>query len=179
MATAASGSSAYCTVTQFLQRYDTRSVRELLSDTGTAVSTSAVADDTTLAALLKEASGEVEAAACAGQRYVINSSQNDLSSLTNNSAAFLAGMVAHLTMYRLWCRRPAMMANVPPPPLYDRAQEFLEQLRLGERVFGILENHEAAALDADQESQQDVEDRQGVVFNAARLFGTRVNRSRV
>ncbi len=178
MASAASGNSSYCSPGQFLFHYDVRSVCELLSDTGTPVSQDDVEADEKLTAILAEASGEVESAACLGQRYVIDETRNDLAALTGNSAAFLAGMVAHLAMYSLWCRRPAMMMNVEPPPLFKKAEKFLEQLRLGERVFGILEAHKAAKLEAGADTAADVEARNGLVVEAGRLFGTRVNRSR-
>lgn len=177
MATAASGSSAYCTAAQFIQRYDERAVRQLLSDTGAAAGGS-LSSNTVLAALLKEASGLVEAAACAGQRYVITDTQNDLSDLTGNSAELLAGLVAHITMYLLWSRRPNIKPGDRPPPTWVMATDFLEQLRLGERVFGILENHQAAALDSVVETRGDVETRNGVTIIADRFFGTRSNRLR-
>ncbi len=174
--TSASGSSPYCSVEQFLRRYDRRSVAELLSDDLTPVALGDLEDRETLADLLAEASGLIESAACLGQRYLIDESRNDLAALTDNSAAFLAGMVAHLTMHVLWNRRPALMAPGSEPPLARKAEEFLERLRLGERVFGILESHQAAQLDADRETNAEVERRNGPVIIAQRFFGTRVNR---
>lgn len=151
---------------------------ELLSDTGAPVADDDLDSDPALAAALAEASGEVEAAACLGQRYVIEEDRNDLAALTDNAAAFLAGMVAHLAMFRIWSRRPALLASREPPPLYERAERFLEQLRLGERVFGILESHRAADTDSEADSPSDVENRNGIVFQSSRLFGTRTNRQR-
>lgn len=174
MATSASGDAPYCTVEQFLQRVDRRSVRQLLSDTGEPTSDGALEDSATLQALLKEASGEVEAAACAGQRYVIDSTRNDLAALTGNAAEFLAGMTARLAYHVLWLRRPNPSGGLPAD--VQRALDFLEQLRLGVRVFGILENHQAAALDADVETSAQVESRGGLSVAASRFFGVRVDR---
>lgn len=175
MPTPVSGSSAYCSAAQFLVRLDERAVRQLLSDSGAPV-VGALADNDTLTALLMEASGMVEAAACAGQRYVITATRNDLSSLTGNSAQMLAGLVSRLAFFLLWSRRPNQDAGGRLPPGCQDALDFLEQLRLGERVFGILENHQAAALDSSVESRADVESRRGVVVEAQRYFGTRNNR---
>jgi hypothetical protein len=173
MATAASGSDPYCTATQFVSFFDERSVRELLSDDEAPV-TGNLDDNDALADILRSASGEVEASACAGQRYVINSSRNDLEALTGNSAAYLAYLVGCLAFNRLWLRRPNTQVQLPPA--CEKADEFLERLRLGERVFGILENHQAAALAAEVETPAQVEARRGLVYSADRLFGRRVNR---
>jgi hypothetical protein len=175
MATSVSGLDPYCTVDQLLLFYDERSIRQLLSDTGTAVTGSLTANEIVLE-MLKAASGWVEAAACTGQRYVINSSRNDLAALTGNSAKMLAKMVADLAMFDLWSRRPNLRGGEKPPTKMQMSLDFFEQLRLGERVFGILENHQAAALDSVVETRRDVEDRNGVVTEAERYFGTRNNR---
>jgi hypothetical protein len=85
-------------------------------------------------------------------------------------------MVAHLAIYILWSRRPNMNQGGKLPPMCQTAMDFLEALRLGERVLGNLENHQAAALDSVAETRSEVEDRNGVVTTASRFFGTRNNR---
>lgn len=173
--TAASGSQPYCTVDQFFAFRDERSVRQLLSDTGAAV-TGELSDNAQLATLLSAASGKVESAACLGQRYVIDSETNDLASLTGNSAAFLAKLVADLAFFDLWKRRPNPTAQQRMPPECEEAEKFLERLRLGERVFGVLESHEAAHVQANVETAARVVERNGVTVIADRFFGTRRNR---
>lgn len=174
--TAASGSQAYCTADQFVQfAADDRVVRQLLSDDDTPV-TGALSDNELLAALLRQASGEVESAACAGQRYVINSDRNDLETLTGNSAEYLAAVVATLAFNRLVNRRPSAGQNVQPTVDYNAAQDFMERLRLGQRVLGVLENQQAAALEADVETASQVEARAGVTYTMGRFFGRRNNR---
>lgn len=174
--TAASGDSAYCTVTQFLEFVDDRSVRDLLSDDGTRTAGS-LAANATLLLLLGAASGEVEAAACAGQRYVIDPGatppRNDLAALTGNSASLLARMVAWLAFHDLWSRRPS---EAPLHPQAQRALDFLERLRLGERVLGVLENHQAGHVEADLQSAAEVTARGGIVVTAERYFGLRNDR---
>lgn len=160
-----------------MKRYDARSVAQMLSDDDTPVAAGDLATNETLQALLAEASGEIESAACAGQRYVIDDNRNDLASLTGNSAEHLAGMVAHLTAYLLWCRRPNFVTPGGPPPKAQEAKDFLERLRLGERVYGILEAHRSANLQAQLQTPAEVETRNGVEVQADRFFGTRVDRN--
>lgn len=177
MPTYVSGLIPYCTAEQFVQHAaDDRVVRQLLSDDTTPV-TGDLDDNELLTAILKQASGEVESAACAGQRYVINETRNDLLSLTYNSAEYLAAVVASLAFQRLTMRRrDALMQQARPTIDYEETQKFLERLRLGERVFGLLENHQASALDSVIETARQVEDRRGVTYTASRFFGTRNNR---
>lgn len=175
MATPVSGSSAYCTVDELLLCYDERSVRQLLSDSGASV-VGSLSSNEILLFLLGVASGWIETAACTGQRYVIESSRNDLDALTGNSRSLLAKMVADLAMFDLWTRRINAKAGEKPPVKVEEVHKFLEQLRLGERVFGILENQQAAALGAEAETASQVQDRHGVVIEADRFFGTRNNR---
>lgn len=175
MSTPASGYEPYCSVSQLIKRYDERAIRQLCQDVNVPV-VGSIDDNEVILELLREASGEVEAAACTGQRYVVTDEQNDLAELTGNSASFLAGMVAHLMYFRLWCRRPNMKVTDRPPILCEQALEFLEQLRLGERVFGILESHQAASLDLAKETPDTVTARKGVVVRAQRFFGIRTNR---
>lgn len=170
---AASGTDPYCSVDQLVGFVDERAVRQLLSDTD-APYAGDLTESTVLASILRRSSGEVESAACAGQRYLIDDTRNDLADLTGNSAEFLAGLVADLAFFRLWSRRPNNDLKLPAS--CEQAQEFLERLRLGERVFGNLEDQEAAAISADQESASDVLARGGPTVIAERFFGVRSNR---
>lgn len=170
--TAASGYSPYCSETQFVAHVDERTVRQLLSDDDSPI-TGALSLNAKYIALMKAASGQVESSACTGQRYKITSEQNDLASLTGNSAEYLAQMVANLAFWNLWSRRPNRPVSERPTAMAQQALDFLEQLRLGERVFGVQENHEAAALDAVVETSAEVQARNGVVVTSKRFFGTR------
>ena len=175
MSTPASGSSPYCTTDQLVSCSDDRTVRQLLSDVGASV-TGDLDDNPTLNLFLGAASGLVEAAAATGQRYIVDAAGGDLAALTGNSKLFLAKMVADLALHDLWTRRKNGKPGDRPPVNVERAEKFLEQLRLGERVFGILESHQAGALDTIEDTSADVERRRGVVVEATRFFGLRNNR---
>lgn len=177
-----SGLSSYCSVVQFLKRYDARTVGDLVSDDGTRVTPSGLSSNAVLLALLQEASAKVEAAAVVGNRY----SPADLAEFANpttvgntamagsNMSEFLAGIVAHLTMPLLYRRRPD--ATLPMMPQLEEAERLLNALADGVKIFGFQETMDAGIMDDEIETPTDVEARQLVTYTARRLFGTRNNR---
>jgi hypothetical protein len=180
MPTIATGSSPYCSVTQFLNRVDVRAVCELLSDDTIPVDPSTLSSNAILLDLLSGASGRVESAATVAEAYAIIPTaippRNDLALIANgggNGAALLADIVAGLAWWRLLSRRPN---DLEAPPLYKDALEYLDQLRNGERIFGILENATAGELSDYVESSWDVESRLLPTYEAEPLFSRRNNR---
>lgn len=162
---------AYCTGAQFVQRYDARSLAQILSDTGIDIET--VTSDLKLAAILKEASGKVEAAACLGEAYTAD----DLTALaadTSNMAEMLHGLVATLAIQIIYRRRPDF--TLPYVQEVQEAERFLSALAVGQKIFGFLDNMEAGHLDHNVETPQDVENRNLWTYQARRFFGTRGNR---
>src|SRR5262245_45081022 len=121
--TVISGVSAYCTVSQFLDRRDWRTVGRLLSDTDTVpANRAAVEADAKLGALLKGASGRIERACFRGGRYTAA----DLEALAEtNAGEDLADLIADLTMYRVYGRRPDKRAEISED--YKLALEVLKQ----------------------------------------------------
>ena len=122
------GSSAYATNADFLERYDARTVGDLLSDQGKRLQPSSISGSTRLTALLQQVSGEIEVAAVAGKRY----QPEDLTALTGNAQQFLVGMVCDLALWRLLNRRPMIQQM---PLQCQQAFQLLELLRGGERIF--------------------------------------------
>lgn len=179
MSTPASGTSAYATPTDFQNREDSRSVQQLLSDTGVPLTPSQVTSSAALAALLQEASGWVESACTVGQRYQINPSAtppiNDLQTIITagqNSAQLLIGLVCDIAFWLLWNRRPHMDGQKPPAQV-EMALKMLEALEKGSAVFGILEVATAGLPGHYTEQPTDFENRTGPVIIAKRLFGNR------
>lgn len=174
--TVLSSTSTYCTVAQFLIRVDARTVADLISDTGSRLDTSSLTSNTTLAALLKAASGEVEAAALVGERYT----PDDLRAIADaatatNATELLADVVAGLALWKVMRRRPD--PNRPMPELTREALGFLEKLTGGERIFGTVEASRAGRLTSEVETATQVEARQGMVVIMGRYFGRRGDRS--
>lgn len=158
------GSTSYATPTQFLDRYDVRTVGDLLSDTDTSLTASEVLTSTRLQAILDQASGDVETACVAGRRYV----PDDLDALIangGNSAHYLIGLVCDLAMYKIMNRRPSPVATAPPGPA-QTALDALQLLRGGERILGFEE-----AATAGVRVQFINQNRCSITNQAARYFG--------
>lgn len=163
-----SGTTPYCTSAQFVQRWDTRSVGRLLSDTNTALTSTEVLASTLLAELLKEASGEVELGCFRGERYSID----DLVALVGtNAGKKLAGLVADLTMWRLYDRRPDREGTVPPR--CEAALKVLEQLADGELIFGLVNQGRAGVMSHRVLSGTDVRIRNNRIVQQRRYMGVR------
>lgn len=163
-----SSATSYCTGAQFLMFYDPTAVAMLLSDDGTPVADPE--NDPTLAEFLQSASGKVEAACLVGGKYA----PEDLAALTGNMAGFLAQLVADLAWGPLYRRRP----NFTPAeiPSEKEANQLLNALGAGTKIFGFVETVDAGVLELDEETTADVEERNMVTFQAQRYFGRRANR---
>jgi hypothetical protein len=63
----------------------------------------------------------------------------DLAGLTGNSLALLKRIVCGLAMGYLWARRHADMGNQEIHAAQQEAEDFLDRLRKGERLFQSVE----------------------------------------
>lgn len=169
MSTPNSQPSSYLAPSDFLVRYDARTVGDLCSDTGTRVTPAALLTNPNLQAALDDASGEVESAVLIGNRY----QPGDLAGLTGVSQKYLWRIIGVLAMAHLVQRRPDLKR--PLPPQYDKVLLELESLRQGERIFALQEVQNAGLGSAYQELAGDVEARDLIVTQARRFFGQRVN----
>lgn len=118
-------------------RFDVRTLGDLLSDTNTRLTAAQVQASTVLETLLLEASGEVETACIAGQRYL----PEDLDALEGASLQKLKGIVCGFAFSLLMDRRPNIIAEAPKR--VKDALVLLEQLRGGERIFSLAGAAEA------------------------------------
>lgn len=157
--------TSYATNDQMIDRYDVRTLGDLLSDTDTSLSSSEVSNSTRLTTLLKQASGEVEAACVAGRRYV----PEDLQAMLDDDgvgADLLIGLVCDIAMWRIMNRRPSPVATDPPGPAKSALQA-LEQLRGGERIFPFDQSADAGKT----VEKVGIEHGCNIVTAASRYFG--------
>jgi hypothetical protein len=139
MSTPTSASTSYCTTEQALNFMDSTMIGDLVDDQGQAVTENELLVNTKFQACLDAASGEVEMAALVGERYT----PLDLQSLTGVMAVKLQEIVAWLAIPKLLGRRnPALEAY----PQVDDAREMLQAIRLGVRIFGLVEAQEAGQM---------------------------------
>ncbi len=165
-----SGTALLCPVSEFIARVDYTAVSMLASDDESPVSP---ATSPRVLAALRDASGDVEAAALLGERYDADDLALILATDTN-ARGKIYRIVSDLAWVYLWEGRPNK--DSAEPPSLRRTLFYLDQLAAGTRIFGFHETVEAGRMESFVETAKDVEDRRGVVFAADRLFGVRANR---
>jgi phage gp36-like protein len=168
MSTPVSNASSYASGADFLQRYDARTIAQLVRDDSTQETIGSLPNDANLLTALQDASGMVESAVLVGNKYI----PTDLTTLTGNSANFLKRLVCDLVIRR----RPYI--DRPVPPQYEEALAWLERLRDGERVFGLQEVMNAGNSFTEFLIESDIETQNFATFQAERFFGIRSNRWR-
>lgn len=166
MSTPLSSATSYCSPAQCLTFHDARQIGDLCSDTGTRLSPTDLLTDGNLAAALSAASGEVEAACLVGGKYT----PTDLQALTGVSAVFLQRLVSDIAMWFLLTRRDSA-AKITE--LYRSTQEKLHRLRLGEMIFGLLDQANAGLPKDQFVSQADIDQLNLNTTIARRFFGVR------
>jgi hypothetical protein len=174
MSTPDSGLTPYCTPARFLQAYDVRTIADLLSDDGQRLTPANVASSPILAVLLAEASGWFESVCFTADRY----SEADIYGVINqagNGASMIAGLVAGITMWMCFDRRPDKASKYELPAKAQLAMEMLDRLRKGERILPIAENG-AAGLPASFVLSPSMVFQQNLsTTQARRYFGQRDN----
>ena len=130
--------SSYATPQQLLQRHHPDLVNDLAADDGVRTSRIDLVADVNVLAALADASGAIEAALVAGNRYTVD----QLTNLTGNSASLLARITCDIAMAFLFDRAASL--DVEKCRKYkDQAEEHLNKLHDGQNVFN-LESHKTA-----------------------------------
>lgn len=172
MATAVSSATSYCSPTVFQTFYDVRQIGDLVKDDNTRPTATALLTDANVQKALDVASGEIESACLVAQKYT----PSDLNTLTAMSLASLQKLCADLAFWHLTLRR---FPDTQPNEAYKAAQEKLERLRLGERIFGLQENMDAGNPDTTFTKQKDIDNIALSTNLAKRLFGRRAKEERL
>lgn len=169
MSTQISSLTPYCTVSDFLNRFDTNDVGLWVSEIqGQKVGAKDLLTNPKLLAALNGASGELESACVVGERYQIT----DLQGLVGNSLDLARDIVSWLTFKRLVDIHPYRDAREHRMVFW--AEKMLEDLRNGKRIFSILENAQAENIpDPQFLTSQDLVNRNQVSVQARAFFGDR------
>ncbi|WP_321377114.1 hypothetical protein [Trichococcus shcherbakoviae] len=128
---------AYAIPSDMAARYDLNTISDLLSDSGEPVAN--ITDNSILLAILESSSGRVDAALLVSDNYTTA----ELASLTGNSLALLKDIVCDLGMARLMRRRPEKLGDEAVAAVSKDAEEYLDRLRRGDRLFDIPAHREA------------------------------------
>lgn len=129
--TSISSATAFITNQEFVDRYDVRTIGDLLSDLGVRFASGTVVNSTVLTQFAAEASGEIEAMAYMGERY----KREDLAALTGNSLAYLKRLTADKMLSNMLNRRPD--PTRPIPPNVQQSLAILDKLSLGYAIFAL------------------------------------------
>lgn len=114
-----------------LNRFDARTVGDLVNDAGQRQTPSELLTNTVLQAMLDDASGLINAACQVGERYT----QAQLAALTGTDQAILFRLNCDIAFVYLCQRR-----GVTPPgykEAYDRSSDLLAKLKQGELIFNV------------------------------------------
>lgn len=130
--------SSYATVADLHDYFDWREIGDMISDDKDQISAADQRDTANvygarIAKLLSRASGEIEGALLKGGRYTAA----DLSGLTGNSAAMLAGIVCEFVVLYLHERRPFYKPEVLEK-LRESTRARLKYLGSGDDIFGSV-----------------------------------------
>lgn len=132
---------SYASPAEFLKRYDSRIVGDLVRDDGEQATATELLYDDNLQAALDDASGDIDAALLVGERYY----PSDLAALTGNSQTLLIRMCCDIAMAFLLRRRPSKDADKDTARL-ELAESHLRKLRDGEQIFYRGEGVDHAGL---------------------------------
>lgn len=163
------GSAPYCTPAQFVELFDVRLAGDYLSDTGQRLPPPDVLASTILSALLKTASGRLESQLVRGGRYT----PDDLNALTGNGVQFLRQVVAGLTAFYLWMRRPTKFQKDDMPGIAKIAMEDVEMLGNGLEILPFTQAAQAGRINHHVTTAQELTDRGLCEIGARRFFGQR------
>ena len=142
---------AYASPADMVLRYDANTLSDLLSDTGEAIAD--LTNNASLLAMLAASSGRLEAALLVSNHYTVT----ELASLTGNSLALIKDIVCDLTMARVLRRRPEKIASEALQAVAKEAEEYLDRLRKGDRIFDLAAHEAAGTPDVDGPSAADYE----------------------
>lgn len=121
--------AAYADYDDLVAFTDANTIADLLSDDGTPIADPSA--DTKLSTLFLAASGQVEAACGVSSLYT----PDELAALTGNSQALLKQLVCCLAMVGLVRRRPEKWGSDYWQAIRQEAEDYLDKLRKGERLF--------------------------------------------
>jgi len=135
--------SVSVTYADLISRCDERVLQDLVSDTNTPVGD--ISTDARITSALQSGGGRVEAACRVASLYT-NAQLEALADVGNeNALALYKDIVCQLALVKLLRRRPEKYASEDLAAMKEEAEEYLDRLRKGERLFGTEDSPQAAA----------------------------------
>lgn len=131
--------AAYAAYTDLISRCDERVLMDLVSDTDEPEQD--LPNSARITSALESGSGAVEAACFTAELYT----PAQLSALTGNALSLLKDIVCQLALVKLLRRRPEKYASEDVHAMKEEAEEYLDRLRKGERLFWSTDGEQAGA----------------------------------
>lgn len=131
--------TAYASYLDLVERCDERVLTDLASDDNEPEADPV--NNTKITGALDAASGMIEAACFTAELYT----PDQLNALTGNAEALLKDIVCQLALVRLIRRRPEKYAADDVSAMREEAEEYLDRLRKGERLFWSIDGTQAGA----------------------------------
>lgn len=163
---------SYATPDDMIKRKSTKTLGQLCSDSGTAISEVGLATDDNLQAALDSASGAIDAALMQGGRYT----SSQLTALTGNSLAYLVHICCEIAMAYLYARKPTYQVEDYKAAL-DLHDLYLERLRKGENVFNIAVVIDAGTPSSAQPSVSSIQEKQFLRDRVRNYYPHRISTS--
>jgi len=120
----------YATPAEMLQRYDSRLLGDLVSDTGAAISAAGLLTDTNLAASLADASSAIDVAVSVGNRYT----PAQMADLSTTAASFVRRLTCDLALIYIKRRRGRFDVE-KDAALLKEVNDTLKSLRDGDNLL--------------------------------------------
>lgn len=158
----------YCDAATLLQFFDERQVRDLLSDTGQPAPGD-LADDEKLAEALKAASGRLEAACLVSEHYTTA----ELATMSENSLALAAEICSALVMGILMRRRFGRVNAEQVKAITQWAEDYLQQLRNGARLFDVGKHAEAGKPELKYSTPAQIQNQNGITVRTQNFYPSR------
>ncbi len=143
---------AHASPADLTARFDENTIKDLASDTGEPVAD--ITNDQKVLAALADASGRIDGALTVSRMYTAA----DLAGLTGNSLALLKRIVCSLAMAYLIERRPEKYGGEGVSTAKREAEEYIDRIRKGERLFDVEVAKDAGLPEVDGPTAADYRD---------------------
>lgn len=155
----------YCTADDLKLYADESNLRDLATDTGQAL-IGDLAESPVITELIKMASGRLEAACLVSENY----STTELTTMSDNSKALAREICARLVIVALMSRRIERYNAESVKAYRDDAENYLQLLRDGHRLFDVGKHAEAGKPELTYPSAQQIIDQNQITSRTRNFY---------
>ncbi len=155
----------YCTAADLVNYADEGLIRSQVTDTGQSL-TGDLAASPVIVEFIAAASGRLEAACLISKNYTVA----DLQAMSDNSKALARSITAQLVVASVLSRRvnPAQIDNIRA--MREEAEDYLQHLRNGARLFDVDDHAEAGLPEAKFPTAQQIVDLNQITMRTRNFY---------